>query len=98
MEDRGPIQENVKQMRQTVIKSVCMPLELAIFAEKHGISLSKALQGALRNMEREKNGELLESNASLNQRINRISDNLQNAMRFMEQKGVIDEFLEQKTP
>lgn len=83
-------------LRQTVIKSVCMPLEMAQFAEKQGISLSATLQTALKTMEREKNGELLESNAVLSQRIRNISENLQKAMQFIEKKGATDEFLAQE--
>lgn len=91
----GKMIANHAMRHQTIIKSVCLPIELAIFAKKHGISLSKTLQSTLIHMEKEKNGELLESNAMLSQRIRNISENLQKAMQFIEKKGATDEFLAQ---
>jgi len=65
--------------------------------KNNGYNASKLLQGALINHEKEKNGELLESNSVLTRRLETLSNNLNNAMRFLEKKGVVDEFLEQKT-
>jgi len=78
------------------IISVSLTDEHYHFMKKNWLSPSKLLQDALRQVEAVKNGELLESNASLNAKISRLADNLDKAMNFIKDRGLSDEFLEEK--
>lgn len=77
-----------------MIRSVSIPRDLYLFAKNNSISLSAVLISALKNKELEKNGELLENNAVLRQRLETLSSNLQKAMSIIEKKGATNEFLE----
>jgi len=77
-----------------MIRSVSIPKDLYDFAKNNHISLSAVLISALKNKELEKNGELLENNAVLRQRLETLSSNLQKAMSIIEKKGATNEFLE----
>ena len=90
-------QENRVKRAKPKIISVSLPIELWDFAIKNHLSCSKLLQGALKRIELEKNGELLNDNAALRVRVETLSENLQKAMRILEKKGATDEFLEEDT-
>lgn len=90
-------QENRVKRAKPKIISVSLPVELWEFAKKNYLPLSKMLQGAIKRVELEKNGELLNDNAALRVRVETLSENLQKAMRIIEKKGATDEFLEETT-
>lgn len=80
----------------TSIISVSMPTDMAIFIKKEGISPSFVLQEAIRNIEAVKNGQLLDSNASLQAKVTRLGDTIEKMAQFINDKGFYDEFLAKK--
>ena len=88
-------QENRQKRAKPKIISVSLPIELWEFAKKNNLPCSKLLQGALKRIELEKNGELLNDNAALRLRVETLSENLHKAMKILEKGGLTDEFLEE---
>lgn len=80
----------------TVIKSISLTDEHAEMVKRDGISLSAVLRRALEEVHAYKTGELLENTASLSKKIERISENLNKAMEFINKKGLSDDFLAQE--
>lgn len=71
-----------------VIKSVSLPLEQAEFVEKHKIKLSRATQEKIKELMDIESGAILESNAALQAKIERLSDTIQ---RQREEMNVLEE-------
>lgn len=79
-----------------IIKSVSLSEEHAAMVKKDGVSLSAVLRTALEQLHLYKTGQLLDSNASLMAKVQRLTENVEKFAKFINDKGLYDEFLAQK--
>ena len=82
-----------------IIKTVSLSEDHALMVKREGVSLSAVLRTALEQLLQVKNGEILESNAHLQAKIQRLLDNQQKLLDFLNAKGLFNEYygiLEQK--
>lgn len=77
-----------------IIKSVSLTKEHADMVERDGVSLSAVLRTALEQLHLYKTGELLETTASLNAKIERLASDKQKMIDFINEKGLFDVWLE----
>jgi hypothetical protein len=80
----------------TIIKSVSITKEHDEMIKRDGISLSAVLRTALDQFHLYKTGELLETTSSMSAKIQRLTDNIERFAKFINDKGLYNEFLEQK--
>lgn len=79
-----------------IIKSVSLSEDHAEMIKREKLSLSAVLRTALEQVSLEKSGQLLESNAHLIAKIERLMNNIQKFSEFLQERGLYDEFLAKK--
>jgi hypothetical protein len=75
------------------IISCSLPSEQLHFCKNTGLSPSFLLQSAILEKMQLNSGEILDSNASLQAKINRLSEHIAKMMEFINKKGLQDDFL-----
>lgn len=81
-------------MEKPKIISCSLPKELFLLMKRRGISPSRILQEQLKQILAYESGELLETTASLSQKIERMSKTIHSFAEFLEEKGLQNEYLQ----
>jgi len=77
-----------------VILVMSLPQDLANYVKKASLSPSFMLRQAITEQQKLDSGEILESNASLMAKIQRLTEHISKMMEFINQKGLQNDFLE----
>ena len=77
-----------------VILSCSITKEQDDFLAKSGLSASKLLQRAIDEENKLNSGEILESNASLNAKVERLAATIQGYADFLTKNGLMEKFLQ----